>query len=137
MADRDRRVRHLPERVLRQYRYVQTIPRPPTDIRPLALADVAMSLIEFALHVVNQHERGDLVPEGELWSHSRGYMHWFYRVSHLILNPPTVVPDYAADVHPRPVPPYEEVIVQQQLARDPPDPFQVIDIMRGRVEHAL
>jgi len=29
-------------------------------------------------------KRGDLVPDNELWSHSRGYMRWFIRVSHPI-----------------------------------------------------
>jgi len=53
------------------------------------------------------------------------------------MNPPAAVIEYAADAHPRPVPPYEVVIVQQQWASDPPDPFQVIGSMRGIVEHAL
>jgi len=44
---------------------VQTIPRPSTDIGPLAPADVAMTFLEFALHVLSQQERGDLVPEGK------------------------------------------------------------------------
>jgi len=59
------------------------------------------------------------------------------RVTHPILNRPAAVSDYATDAQPRPVPPYEEVIVQHQWARDPFDPFQVIGSMRGRVEHAL
>jgi len=41
MAGKDNRVCHLPERVLRQYWYVQTISRAPTDIRRLAADDVA------------------------------------------------------------------------------------------------
>jgi len=53
MADKDRRVRHLPERVLRQYGYAQTRPRPPTDIGRLAADDVAQTFIEFALHVLS------------------------------------------------------------------------------------
>jgi len=68
------RVRHLPERVLRQYGYVQTIPRPATDIGPLALGDVDMGFMKFALHVLSYQERGDLVPDNESWAHSRGYM---------------------------------------------------------------
>jgi len=76
MADRDRRGRHLPERVLRQYGYVQTILRPLTNIGPFTPADVAMAFLEFSLHVLSQEERGDLVPDDELWSHSRGYMCW-------------------------------------------------------------
>jgi len=64
-------------------------------------------------------------------------MCWFYRVSHPIVNPPAVVPDYTADAHPRPVPTYEEVIVEQQWAIHPLNPFQVNDNMRGKVEHAI
>ena len=137
MADKDRRVRHLPERVLRQYGYVQTIPKPPTDIGPLTVADVAKAFMEFALQVLSQQKRGDLVPDNESWDHSRGYMRWFVRVSHPIVNPPAVIPDYTAAAHPRLVPPYEEVIVQQQWVRHPSDPFQVISNMRGKVEHAM
>jgi len=54
MTDRDKRVRHLPERVLRQYGYVQTIPRPPTHIGSIALGDVDMAFMEFALDVLSQ-----------------------------------------------------------------------------------
>jgi hypothetical protein len=74
MAGKDRRVCHLPERVLRQYGYVQTVPGPPTDIGPLAAGEVVMAFMEFALHVLSQQERGDLVPDNEPRSHSTGYM---------------------------------------------------------------
>ncbi|RHN77039.1 hypothetical protein MtrunA17_Chr1g0150421 [Medicago truncatula] len=57
MAGRDRMVRHLPERVLRQYMYVQTGPRAPTDIGPLVPEEVAMTFMEFSLHVLSQQER--------------------------------------------------------------------------------
>jgi len=53
-------------------------------------------------------------------------MRWFVRVSHPIVNPSAAIPDYAADAPPRPVPPYEEVIVEQQWVRHPPDPYQII-----------
>ena len=43
MGGRDRMCRHLPERLLRQYNYVQTIHRPPTTIRDPAPADVVMA----------------------------------------------------------------------------------------------
>jgi len=36
-------------------------------------------------------------------------MIWFYRISHPIMSDPTSVVEYTT-----PVPPYEEVIVQQQ-----------------------
>jgi len=62
MTGKQKMVRHLPERVLRQYKYVQTVLRPPTTILSLAPADVAAAFLEFALYVVAQQQRGDPVP---------------------------------------------------------------------------
>jgi len=50
-------------------------------------------------------------------------MRWFVAVSHPIVNPPAAIPDYAAAAPPRPVHSYEEVIVEQQWVRHPPDPY--------------
>ena len=50
MTDKQRMVRHLPERVLRQYGHVQRVPRPPTMVMPLAPAYVVAAFLEFALH---------------------------------------------------------------------------------------
>jgi len=72
-----------------------------------------MALMEFTLHVLSQMERGHPVPDNESWAHSRGYMRWFIRVSHPIVNPHAAILDYTADAHPRLVPPYEEVLVEQ------------------------
>jgi len=55
MAGKDRRVRHLPEQVLRRYGYFQTIPRAPIDVGRLAADDVAQAFTEFALHVLSHH----------------------------------------------------------------------------------
>ena len=60
MAGRDMMGCHLLEWVLRQYEYVQTVPRPPIDIEPLALGKVVMAFMEFALHVLSQQNKGDL-----------------------------------------------------------------------------
>jgi len=114
MAGRDKMVCHLPERVLRQYEYVQPRPRPPTYIDAFAADDVAQVFTEFALHVLNHQQRGHPIPDNQSWAHTRGYMRWFVRVSHPIVNPPAAIPDYAADAPPRPVPPYGVVIVEQQ-----------------------
>jgi len=113
MAGSDRMVRYLPERVLRQYGYVQTRPRPPTDIEALAADDVAQAFTEFALHVLSHLQMGHPVSDNHPWAHTRGYMRWFVRVSHPIVNPHAAIPNYAANAPPRPVPPYEEVIVEQ------------------------
>jgi hypothetical protein len=76
MAGRDRMVRHLPERVIRQYGYVQRIPRPPTDIELLAADDVAQAFTEFALHVLSHQQRGHPVSDNQSWAHTKGYMKW-------------------------------------------------------------
>ena len=137
MAGSDMMVRHLPERVLGQYGYVHTRPRPPTDIEALVADDVTQAFTEFALHVLSHQLRGHPVPDNQLWAHTRGYIRWFIRVSHPIVNPPAAIPDYATQAPPRPVPPYEEVLVEQQWARHPPDPYQIINNIRARVDGAM
>jgi hypothetical protein len=87
----------LARAVLRQYEYVQTWHRPPTNIEPLAVDDVAMTFTGFALHVLSQQQRGHPVLDNELWAHSKGYMRWFIRLSHPIVNPSAAIPDYTAD----------------------------------------
>lgn len=109
MVGKDRMCRHLLERVLRQYDYVQTIPGPLTTIAELAPKEVVMAFMEFLVHVLSEQERGDVVPKDEVWKHPKGYMKWFYRVSHPIMIAPTAVPEYTT-----PVPAYEEVIVEKQ-----------------------
>jgi len=137
MTSSDWMVRHLPERVLRKYMYVQRIPRPPTDIELIAADDVTHAFAEFALHVLSHQDRGDLVPDNQPWAHTKGYMRWFVRVSHLIVNLHAAIHDYAAATPPRTVPPYEEVIVEQQWVRHPPDPYQIISNIRARVDCAM
>jgi len=110
---------------------------PPTDIEALAADDVAQAFTEFALHVLSHQQRGHPVPDNQPWAHIKGYMRWFTRVSHPIVNPPAAIPDYATDAPPRHVPPYEEVIVEQQWAKHPPDPYQIISNIRARVDGAM
>jgi len=75
MAGKARMVRHLLERVLRQYGRVQTIPRPPiTMIESLEPARVVTTFLKFALHVLTQQQRGESVLEEEEWMHSNGYI---------------------------------------------------------------
>jgi len=75
---------------------------------------VANAFTEFALHVLSHQQRGEQVSDNQLWAHTRGYMRWFVAVSHPIVNPPAAIPDYTFVAPPRLVPPYEEVIVEQQ-----------------------
>jgi len=132
MAGKQKMVRHFPGRVVRQYRYVQKVPQPPTTIMPLSLADVVSAFLEFALHVVPQKQRGHQVLNDEPWKYSDRYIRWFYRVSHPLIVNPAPEPDI---VIPRPV--YRDILVDQEWARNPPDPLQVITSMRDRVEHAM
>jgi len=132
MANKQNMVCHLLERVLRQYSYVQTVPRPPTTIMPLAPTYVADAFLEFALHVVPQQQRGAHVPDDEPWKHSDSYIRWFYRVSHPLIVNPAPEPNI---IMLRPV--YQDILVDQEWARHPLDPLQVITSMRGRVEHAM
>jgi len=99
---------------------------------PLELGEVAICFLEFAVHVLSQQQRGDPVPEGEGHKHSVGYTRWFYHASHPLIIDPAPVPEYTIA---RPV--YEEVIVDQQWVRHPPDPFQIIGNIRARVEDAM
>ena len=62
MVDKERTVCHLPEQVLRQYDYVQTVPRPPTTIEEIEPTQVVDAFLEFAFHVLTQQERGESVP---------------------------------------------------------------------------
>jgi len=74
---------------------------------------VAQAFTEFALDVLRHQQRGHPVPDNQPWTHTKGCMRWFVRVSHPIVNPPAAIPDYATDAPSRPLPPYEEVIVEQ------------------------
>ncbi|RHN74431.1 hypothetical protein MtrunA17_Chr2g0310341 [Medicago truncatula] len=64
-------------------------------------------------------------------------MTWFCSVSHPIVNPSATIPNYTADAHPRSVPPYEEVIIKQQWARHPPDPYKIINNIKAKVDNAM
>jgi hypothetical protein len=59
-------------------------------------------------------------------------MKWFYRVSHSLMIAPAAVPEYTV-----PAPPYEEVNVEQQWTRHPPDPLQIIHNVRGIMDSAM
>jgi len=129
MAGKQKIVRHRPERVLRQYEYVLTVPRPPTMIIPLAPADVVAAFLEFVLYVVAQQHSVAQVPDKEPWKHSDRYIRWFYRVSHPLIVNPAPEPDITM---PRPV--YQDILVNQDWALHPPDPLQVISSMRCRFQ---
>ena len=132
IADKERMCRHLPERVLRQYGYIHTIPRPPTTIGDLEPEDMIIVFWDFVVHVLSQAERGQVVAEDKLWKYVRGYIISFYRVSLPIMSNLASVADYTTRV-----PPYKEVIVEQLWARQVPDPLQIIENIKRIVDSAM
>ncbi|XP_039684137.1 protein MAINTENANCE OF MERISTEMS-like [Medicago truncatula] len=97
--------RHLPERVLRQYGYVQTIPRHPTDVRDLPPPSIVQMFVDFRTHTLKADARGEQAGE-DTWRVADGYVLWYTRVSH-----PQILPPIPGDL-PRPA--NEEQIIAEQ-----------------------
>jgi hypothetical protein len=80
---------HLPERVLRQYGHVQSIPRDPViSARPLMNAFQIQHAFQDYLvkNYVTLQMRGPRFQNS--WDNELGYIAWFYSVSHPKLWPP-------------------------------------------------
>jgi len=120
--------RHLPERALRQYGYVQTVPRHPTDIVELRLPQIMQAFLDFNTCTLKEPDWGE--PAGEqTWRMRDGYVLWYTTVSH-----PQILPPLLGDL-PRPA--NEEQIIAHQWgryeARCSPDTY---DMVTGVVAHA-
>ena len=55
--------RHLPERVLRQYRYVQRVPKHLTDVVELLTPQIVQTFVDFRTHTLKEPDWGDLIGE--------------------------------------------------------------------------
>jgi len=113
--------RHLPERVLRQYRYVQRVPRHPTDVVELSPPQIVHAFIDFHTHTLKEPDWGE--PAGEqTWRMREGYMLWYTKFSH-----PQILPPLPRDL-PRPA--NEEQIIAEQWeryeARGSPDTYDMV-----------
>jgi hypothetical protein len=125
------RAKHLPERVLRQFRYVQGIPR-----HPSTAATPGMNLFEIdrvwmeelELRMIDEGMRGAAVVNP--WDHVPGYIRWFYRVSH-----PMMRPLEGAEEPPRPA--NLEVVMEEQEARRDPNALQVCRDVSNELQRAL
>ena len=97
--------RHLPERVLRQYKYVQSVPRHPMDVVELPPPQIVQAFVDFRTHTLKEPDWGQ--PTGEqTWRMADGYVLWYPKVSH-----PQIFPPLPGDL-PRPA--NEEKIIAEQ-----------------------
>ncbi len=120
--------RHLPERVLRQYEYVETVPRPPTDVVELSPAEIVQAFVDFLTHMLKAADWGEHAGEHTSCT-TDGYVRWY-----TVVSPPHIFPLLQGDI---PRPPNEEQIITEQWeqyeARSSPDTY---DMVSGAVAHA-
>ncbi|KAJ1433574.1 protein MAINTENANCE OF MERISTEMS-like [Sesbania bispinosa] len=91
---------HLPERVLRQYGHIQSIPPSPHDVFPVSgISDIHYQILHYEDHLLEDVYRGPrMTIPGECVDY---YLHWYHRISHPYLIP---LDDRVADPVPRRVP---------------------------------
>nr|ABN09750.1 IMP dehydrogenase/GMP reductase, putative [Medicago truncatula] len=101
----DRKVhRHLPDRVLRQYGYVQTVPRHPSDVVELSPTEIVHTFFDFRTHTLKAADCGEHAGE-ETWHMADGYVRWYAIASHS-----QILPLLPGDI---PRPPNEEQIIAE------------------------
>ncbi|MCI52951.1 serine/threonine-protein phosphatase 7 long form-like protein, partial [Trifolium medium] len=78
---------YLPERVLHQFGYTQTIPRYPSQSAdPLATRDrISAHFAQYLDRVLTPEQRGLVVIHP--WDVAPRYMRWYFRISHPYMMP--------------------------------------------------
>ncbi|RHN40233.1 hypothetical protein MtrunA17_Chr8g0352541 [Medicago truncatula] len=96
-------VRYLPERVLRQFERVQTIPRHPAESAPhvINLVEITNRFQHALDHTLTHEQLGHYAVHGV--EAVKGYIEWFYHQSH----PCMILPDMLVSMS---RPPEREVI---------------------------
>ncbi|XP_045791804.1 protein MAIN-LIKE 1-like [Trifolium pratense] len=125
------KAKHLTERVLRQFKHVQGIPRKPdlSATPGMSLCEIdRVFMEELDLRMIAEEMRGQAVVSA--WDHEPGYMTWFYKVSHPVMRP------VQAPASP-PRPPNLEVLIEAAEARNDPNMLQVCRGVRDEVERSL
>jgi len=97
--------RHLAERVLRQYGYVQRVPIHPTDVVELPPPQIVQAFVDFRIHTLKEPDWCELAGE-QTWRMREGYVLWYTKVSR-----PQILPPLPRDL-PRPA--NEEQIIAEQ-----------------------
>ena len=79
--------RHLPERVLRKYGYIERVPRHPTDVVELPPPQIVQTFVDFRTHTLKEPDWGE--PTGEqTWRMREGCVLWYTKMSHPQILPP-------------------------------------------------
>ena len=114
MCWQERVYRHLPERVMRQFEFVQDVPRHPSFVAQMPTQLLITVLLDaqvwFYPHWVHRCQRP--------WHHDPGYIAWYDKVSH----PRILPPDEGSP--PRPV--NVEQIIEEEHARELSDTLTII-----------
>jgi hypothetical protein len=106
--------RHLPERVKRQFGFVQDVPRHLSDVPEIPKEILATMLIDPCLwFYTSWGKRCE-----RAWQHEPGYMAWYAKVSH----PQIIPPDEGSS--PRPT--NQKQLIEEEHATEMPDTLTII-----------
>jgi hypothetical protein len=84
------------------------------------------------VHVLTQAQKGRQTREEKQWKYEKGCIRWFYSLSHPMFSEHALVAEYTSLVSP-----YKEVIVEQQWARQLPNPLHIISNIRAMMDSAM
>jgi len=114
MYGKERVYRHLPERVKRQFSFVQDVPRYPSSVVQVPTQLLTIVLLDTQAWFYPDWEHGC----ERAWNHEPGYMAWYAKVSH----PHFLRPDEGSPPRPANV----EQIIEEENAREMPDTLTII-----------
>jgi hypothetical protein len=119
-------VRYLPERVLRQFGYMQTVPIHPHESAPPqeTLVDITYRFQHYLAHALTPQQLGHRALQGV--EAEEGYIKWFYTVS----NPRMILPNHEVLV---PKPPEQEALDEIDVEEDEEHGFLEFGERLGRI----
>jgi hypothetical protein len=123
--------KHLPERVLRQFKHVQGIPRDPALSATPGMTVAQIDRVwmeELHMRMIDEDLRGRVVVNP--WDCEAGYISWYYKVSHPIMRPVEAEQD-------PPRPPMLEVLIEEQSRNNLADTWEICQNVRREVQRSL